>query len=368
MYPFPYYQYQRGLVKNSNRIKQILLFFLITAFLFFIYILLTLPINTNNAEDFSGCILKADYYGYKSAMCNAMPILSESSNISCGKKCLTNIFFKKFLEIFMLDEHNPQAMLERELSISSNNSIPTSSKPVMNLKVPSTGSTVDSEPTTPSKTKSQPAAKPESEITPELTEDALVILYNTHTSETYALTDGLARLEGKRGGVVNAAAAMEEVLEKKYGIRVARSDAINDKVYSYSYARSQEVLKKLLKENHHVRAVFDIHRDAGRSREQSIVTIDGKKAAPLMIVVGSDARESFPNWGKNYSFAKKLKVEINKKYPGLCREIRVKDGRYNQFLHSRALLFEIGSVSNSTEEAVRSAELIGNVLGPMLLK
>jgi len=40
----------------------------------------------------------------------------------------------------------------------------------------------------------------------------------------------------------------------------------------------------------------------------------------------------------------------------------VKEGRYNQFLHSRALLVELGSVNNSTAEAIKSAVLLSRIL------
>lgn len=52
---------------------------------------------------------------------------------------------------------------------------------------------------------------------PPLSEESLVAIYNTHTGETYALTDGMERLTGKRGGVVKVAEALEDELEKNTG-------------------------------------------------------------------------------------------------------------------------------------------------------
>lgn len=193
---------------------------------------------------------------------------------------------------------------------------------------------------------------------PPLSEESLVAIYNTHTGETYALTDGMERLTGKRGGVVKVAEALQDELEKKYGIRVARSDAINDINYNSSYTKSQETLQKLLEENPSVQVVLDIHRDAGKSRENSLVTVDGQQVAPVLIVVGSDARSPFPTWRQNYSFAQELAAEIDKQQPGLCLGVRILEGRYNQFLHPRAVLLEVGSVSNSTEEAVLAARML----------
>lgn len=53
-------------------------------------------------------------------------------------------------------------------------------------------------------------------------------------------------------------------------------------------------------------------------------------------------------------------------YPGLSLGVRVKDGLYNQFLHSRAVLVEMGTTENSTEEAARSARLLADALADIL--
>ncbi|WP_347490567.1 stage II sporulation protein P [Desulfoscipio sp. XC116] len=201
---------------------------------------------------------------------------------------------------------------------------------------------------------------------PSLSEESLVAIYNTHTGETYALTDGMERLTGKRGGVVKVAEALEEELEKKYGVRVARSDTINDANYNSSYTKSQETLQKLLEDNPAVQVVLDIHRDAGKPRKDSLVTVDGQQVAPVLIVVGSDARSPFPAWRQNYTFAKELAAEIDKESPGLCLGVRILEGRYNQFLHPRAVLLEVGSVSNSTEEAVLAARMLAGPVAEMV--
>lgn len=112
--------------------------------------------------------------------------------------------------------------------------------------------------------------------------------------------------------------------------------------------------------------VLDIHRDAGKPREDSLVTVDGQQVAPVLIVVGSDARSPFPTWRQNYSFAKELSAEIDKQYPGLCLGVRILEGRYNQFLHPGAVLLEVGSVSNSTEEAVLAARMLAGPVAEMV--
>jgi stage II sporulation protein P len=215
-----------------------------------------------------------------------------------------------------------------------------------------------------------PASSPDynapAKTTAGLLAEGLVAVYNTHAGETYSLTDGVERLDGRRGGVVTVAAAFQETLEIEYGIKVARSDRINDLSYNTSYLESEKTARELLAANPKTWAVFDIHRDSGKTREQSVVKINGQNVAPILLIVGSDARRSFPAWRQNHAFAVDLSDKLNEKYPGLSLGVRVKDGLYNQSLHPHAVLLEIGTTKNSTDEAVRSARLLADVVAGMI--
>ncbi|OAT82315.1 stage II sporulation protein P [Desulfotomaculum copahuensis] len=191
----------------------------------------------------------------------------------------------------------------------------------------------------------------------------LVAIYHTHTGETYALSDGTAREDGKRGGVVAVGEAVKQVLESKYGTPTLHDETINDANYNTSYMVSEQTARKILDENRHIQVLLDIHRDAGLPRRDCLVKVNGQAVAPLLFIVGSDARAPFPDWRKNYQFAQQLAAAVNKKYPGLVRGVRVKEGRYNQFLHPRALLVEVGSSNNYTSEAVAAGKLFADALG-----
>ncbi|MFZ5595935.1 MAG: stage II sporulation protein P [Bacillota bacterium] len=200
----------------------------------------------------------------------------------------------------------------------------------------------------------------------EMTENALVGIYYTHTGETYSISDGVERKTGEKGGVVEAGEALKEILETRFGIRVAHYDAVNDKAYNSSYVESEKTARQLLGENKDVQVLLDIHRDAGKTRSESLVSINGEEVAPILLIVGSDARSPFPTWRNNRDFAMELSNRINSKYPGLCVGVRVKEGRYNQFLHPRAVLVEIGTSNNTREEAVKSARLLAAVLADII--
>ncbi len=205
----------------------------------------------------------------------------------------------------------------------------------------------------------------EEKVTP-LSEESLVCIYNTHTGETYELTDGVERLDGRHGGVVTVAAALQEALESKHGIKTARSEKINDLIYNSSYIESEKTARELLADNPNTKALLDIHRDSCKTREQSVVKINGQDVASILLVVGSDARQPFPTWRHNYAFAIELSDKMNEMYPGLSLGVRVKDGRYNQTLHPNAVLVEVGTTKNSIEEAVCSAHLLADALAEVI--
>ncbi len=194
----------------------------------------------------------------------------------------------------------------------------------------------------------------------------LMAFYNTHTSETYELTDGLAHLQGKTGGVTIVAREMQKLIEEQYGIAVAYSATIHDAVFNKSYAESQKTVSQLLRDNPKLELLFDIHRDGSLTREQTITEIDGRTVAKILIVVGTDARAEHPKWRENLELARKIAAKMDNLYPGLSRGITIKQGRYNQQLSSRDLLVEIGSTKNSNDEAVASGRLFANVLVAVL--
>lgn len=209
--------------------------------------------------------------------------------------------------------------------------------------------------------------KPETVKNTISSEKPLIALYNTHTSETFELTDGVAHKKaGEAGGVATVAKEIQKTIQDKYNIAVTYSPKIHDASFNKSYAESEKTVKEFLKEYPGLQLLFDIHRDGALSREQSLVSINGKKVAKILIVVGTNARAYHPKWRENLELARKLSNKINELYPGLCRGITVKQGRYNQHLSTHALLVEIGSAKNSTDEAVATGRMFADAVVALL--
>lgn len=199
-----------------------------------------------------------------------------------------------------------------------------------------------------------------------VSEEVQVILYHTHNAETYLPTAGVSKVSGQNGGVVQAARVFQAALQQKYGIRTVHNTTLHDYPnWSRSYQNSLATVQQLLKSSPAVKAVFDIHRDAGfTSKNPTTTTINGKKAARIMLVIGAN----HDNWKENLAFARELEAKCNALYPGLLRDnIHIKEtGRYNQQVHPHAVLLEIGSDLNTQEEADYALECFAQVVHEVL--
>lgn len=193
-------------------------------------------------------------------------------------------------------------------------------------------------------------------------EKPLVAIYNTHNAETYTLTDGKPKLEGKNAGVTKLAVKLEEVLNTN-GVRTIRSTTIHDyPSFPKSYGNSEKTVKAMLSGNPSVQIVIDIHRDAG-IKKREVVKINGQDTAKILLIVGTNTRLEHPYWKKNKAFAEKVIQKMNELYPGLSKGIRMQDGRYNQHVHPNAILIEVGNdETNTLEEAERATALFGQVI------
>ena len=73
-------------------------------------------------------------------------------------------------------------------------------------------------------------------------------------------------------------------------------------------------------------------------------------------------------WQQNLTYAKRIAEKMKEMYPGLLQRIEMRDTTYNQDLHPRSLLVEIGDYHNTTHEAVRSARLLADVIASVVLE
>ena len=195
----------------------------------------------------------------------------------------------------------------------------------------------------------------------------VVGLYYTHTAESYVPSSGVTHAPGgQRGDIVEVGEALAKRLNTQ-SIGTLQNTTIHDfPSFMKAYNASEITVKNMLSENPSIQMIFDIHRDAEK-RENTTATVNGVQVAKIMIVVTTGQPGlPHPHWQSNHAFAKLIDAKLNQRYPGISRGIRMDDWRYNQQLHPRALLIEVGCQENTKEEAERGIELFGDIVAEII--
>ena len=210
--------------------------------------------------------------------------------------------------------------------------------------------------------------------------EPLVLIFHTHTTECYELldrnwyaTDYITRIDDPARNMVRVGDAICEQLEEA-GIGVIHDTEIHDAKYTGAYDRSRESIEAIMAEYPSIQVVIDVHRDAIQQQDgtriKPVATIDGKKSAQIMIIAGCEDGKvtNFPTWEENLTFALQLQQTAETKYPGLMRPILFSARKYNMDITPCSVLLEMGSDSNTLEEAVYAGRLIGTALAELLLR
>ncbi|MBO5935931.1 MAG: stage II sporulation protein P [Clostridia bacterium] len=204
--------------------------------------------------------------------------------------------------------------------------------------------------------------------------EPVVLIYHTHTTESYIMTDNgefstdyPTRNDDKNINMVRIGDEITAVLESE-GIGVIHDRDIYDASYNGAYDKSRQGIEEILEKYPSVVITLDIHRDAiyydDYTRVKPVTEINSEKAAQLMIIAGSEGGNvsSFPDWEKNLAFAVNLQKYANNKYENLMKPIYFCNRKYNMDLTPYSLLIEVGTDVNTLREAAYSGRLLGDVL------
>lgn len=205
-----------------------------------------------------------------------------------------------------------------------------------------------------------------------------VLIFHTHTTESYELIDEgwfspdyPTRHDDPNQNMVRVGNAICEELEKN-NIGYIHDTQIHDHKYTGAYDNSRETVLKILEENPTIQIVIDVHRDAihqsDTKRVKPVTTVNGKKAAQVMIITGCEDGKvaSFPGWEQNLTFSLRFQQTAETMYPTLMRPVFFAARKYNMDVVPCSALFEFGSDSNTLSEAEYSGHLVGTALSEFI--
>ena len=188
----------------------------------------------------------------------------------------------------------------------------------------------------------------------ELEKDCKVLIYHTHTSESYSGISNYSdsyRTEDNNSNVVKVGETLKEYLNG-YGIFVRHDITTHDyPSYNGAYKSSLNTVENILKDESYD-IIIDIHRDAlaSNSAYRPTAEINGETVAKLMFVVGTNAAGlKHDNWIENLKFAIAVQQRANEVFPGLFRDLHLSTSRYNQHTSNKTIILEVGATGNTID-------------------
>ena len=205
-----------------------------------------------------------------------------------------------------------------------------------------------------------------------------VLILHTHTTEGYMTYDGGYYNAGDRNrtqdhhkNVCAVGEAVKMALEAA-GIAAIHDTTVHDSpVYSGAYSRSAATARAYLEQYPSIKVVLDLHRDAvmeGDAVVKPTATVDGQKAAQMMLITGVVSTEALPHphWQENLTLSTHLQRALCGVSPDLMRPLNTVASRYNQHLSAGWVLVEMGAEGNTVAEAVYSGQILGRTLAALL--
>lgn len=199
-----------------------------------------------------------------------------------------------------------------------------------------------------------------------------ILLYTTHTSESYANSPKYSfdytSPRRSTDGNYNMLAISKNLASNlnNKGINTVCSLTPHDYgEYNSAYSNSRMTFETLITENPNISMAIDVHRDAIEDLDFAPKTcIKGYDVASLMLVMGIGYEEDGynPYYEQNLKLAFQIYILANKIYPGLFRAMIIRNSIYNQDIKSNSFLVEVGASGNTIDEAKLATRCLANLI------
>lgn len=198
-----------------------------------------------------------------------------------------------------------------------------------------------------------------------------ILVYHTHSQEAYIdSTPG-----DPSSSIVGVGEHLCDILRTQYGFNVLHHTGEYDvESRDNAYSNAMVGLEKVLAENPTIEVMIDLHRDQTNPDTKLVTTIQDRPTARFMFFNGLcytralGELKNLPNpyVQDNLSFAFQMHLAAEEYYPGLTRRIYLKGYRYNLHYRPKSLLIELGSQTNTVEEAMNACDPMAHIIAMIL--
>ena len=204
-----------------------------------------------------------------------------------------------------------------------------------------------------------------------------VLIYHTHTYEAFEQAEDKRYQETETWRTADSAHNMIRVGEelssllRALGVEVTHdTTAFEPPVLSTAYTRSLAMLEKRIAAGETYDLYIDLHRDAYAASYggSNTVSIGGVDTAKLMLLIGKgegvtgQGYDVKPDWEKNLSIAQAITDDLNDQAEGLCRDVHIKSGRFNQHVAPCCVLVEAGNNKNTLAQVLAAMPYLADAI------
>ena len=192
----------------------------------------------------------------------------------------------------------------------------------------------------------------------EETEGPKVLIFHTHSQETFVDSDGTSATS-----IVGVGSYLPQLLNETYGLETLHHEGVYDLVdgkldRSEAYEQAAPEIRQILQQYPSIEVVIDLHRDGVKETTHLVTEIDGRPTAQIMFFNGMCRTRTNgdltsmqnPYIKENLAFSMQMKIAAETFYPGFTRRNYIKGYKYNMDLMPKMLLIEAGAQTNTVEE------------------
>lgn len=198
-----------------------------------------------------------------------------------------------------------------------------------------------------------------------------ILVYHTHSQETY-----IDSIPGDSStSIVGVGEHLCDILRTQYGFNVLHHTGEYDaESRDNAYSNALTGLDRVLAENPSIEVMIDLHRDQTNPDTRLVTTIQDRQTARFMFFNGLCYTKALgelknlpnPYVQDNLSFAFQMQLAAEEFYPGLTRRIYLKGYRYNLHFRPKSTLIELGSQTNTVEEAMNACDPLAHIIAMVL--
>lgn len=209
-----------------------------------------------------------------------------------------------------------------------------------------------------------------------------VLIYHTHTYEAFEQADERYqetekwRTADNRHNMVRVGEELASLL-RALGLEVVHdATAFEPPDLSGAYVRSLEMLESRKAAGEQYDLYIDLHRDAYAAsyKGTNTVNVGGTEVAKLMLLIGKGEGQTGqgfdvkPDWQANLAVAQQVTDALNEQKNGLCRDVCLKSGRFNQHVATGCILVEAGNNKNTLDEVLSAMPYLADAIAQALEK